>query len=138
MSFPLVVVNTLSIFAGAMILACWLITLIHVHHAKMKTIVRVPLTAGVIAAALQLASDEPSWTAALARLVLVALATNFLMAYLFGFARWKRFDEDDLRQGQGRFAPVLIVWNAALAYELVVALVNLWLTETPIPFVGAV
>ena len=62
------------------------------------------------------------------------LAANMLLAYVYGWTRCKEFDEEEAKEGVGRFKPVMLVWTACLAFEVAVALIDLAVTGSPIPF----
>jgi hypothetical protein len=134
MNFPLVLLNVFSIFAIVGILACWLSSLVAMHHRKMRAAVRVPLIAGIAAAAKHGFSDaSPSPTGIVLVFAACFLAVSIAVAYVYGWAKREEFDGDETQEGSGRFAPVMIVWTGCIAYVALVALVNLATTGTASP-----
>ena len=133
MNFPMVAFNVLAVFAVFTAVACWLYALVAIHHRKMKTAEWVPPFAGIIAG-LWLASREDSgWIAILLGFVGGCLATSMFVAYVYGWAKSAEFDQDEIREGSGKFAPVMLVWTGCLLFVGVVALVNQAVTGTFTP-----
>jgi len=133
MNFPMVVVNVFAVFAIATVLACWIYALIAIQHRKMRTAVWVPLCAGVIAAGWIASRENPGWMAILLGFVGGYLATSIFVSYVYGWAKCADFDQDEIRGGSGKFAPVMLVWTGCLLYVGVVALVNQAVTGTFTP-----
>ena len=132
MNFPMVAVNVFAVFAIVTSIACWLYALVAIHHRKMRTATWVPLFAGLVAA-IRFAIKDESWMAILLGFVGVAFGTSILVAYVYGWARSAEFNEDEMREGSGKFAPVMLVWTGCLLYVGVVALVNQAVTGTFTP-----
>jgi uncharacterized membrane protein HdeD (DUF308 family) len=98
----------------------------------MRTATWVPLFAGLVAAICFLANGK-DWTTILLGAVGVAFGTSIFVAYVYGWARSAEFNEDEMREGSGKFAPVMLVWTGCLLYVGVVALVNQAVTGTFTP-----
>jgi hypothetical protein len=133
MNFPMVAVNVFAVFAIATSLACWLYALVAIHHRKMRTATWVPLIAGVVAAICFAFGEDPGWFKILLGFVGGAFATSLFVSYVYGWARSAEFNEDEMREGSGKFAPVMLVWTGCLLYVGVVALVNQAVTGTFTP-----
>jgi hypothetical protein len=126
----MVAVNVYAVFAIVTALACWLYALVAIHHRKMRTATWVPLVAGLVAA---ICLADGGWWKILLGFVGGAFATSVFVAYVYGWARSAEFNEDEIREGSGKFAPVMLVWTGCLLYVGVVALVNQAVTGTYTP-----
>ncbi|SRR5260221_10630475 len=133
MNFPMVAFNVLAVFAVFTAVACWLYALVAIHHRKMKTAEWVPPLAGLIAAGWLASRDGTAWMTILLGFVGGFIATSMFVAYVYGWAKSAHFDEDEVRGGSGKFAPVMLVWTGCLVFVGVVALVNQAVTGTFTP-----
>lgn len=135
-SFPLVVVNVFALFAMAAIVVCWFSALVAIHHRKMKSAVRIPLLAGAIVVGRLIFGSGIDVVGAILVFVATFLAASMAISYVYGWAMSRRFDEDELNEGSGRFAPILYVWTGSFAFIAIAALVNLAVTGTLSPARG--
>ena len=133
LNFPLVLLNVFSVFALAAAVACWFSALVVIHHWKMKTAVRLPLLLGLVVAGRAVFLGKSSPGGAVLQFAAVFLATSMAIAYVYGWAKSRPFDEDELHEGSGRFRPVMLVWTGCVAWIGIVALVNLAATGTALP-----
>jgi hypothetical protein len=133
MNFPMVAFNVLAVFAVLTAITCWLYALVAIHHRKMSTANWVPLCAGVVAAGCIATREDSGWFAILLAFVAGCLATSMFVAYVYGWAKSAEFDQDEIREGSGRFAPVMLVWTGSLVFVGIVALVNQAVTGTFTP-----
>jgi uncharacterized protein (DUF697 family) len=133
MNFPMVALNVFAIFAITGSLVCWLLALVAIHHRKMRSATCVPVLAGLVAAGWMATCTTLGWMGIVLGLVGGAIATSMFVAYVYGWARSAAFDLDEVREGSGKFAPVMLVWTGCLLYVGVVALVNQAVTGTFTP-----
>jgi hypothetical protein len=130
MNYPMVAFNVLAVFAILTAITCWLFALVAIQHRKMGTANWVPLCAGVVAAGCIASGEGAGWMSILLAFVGGCLATSMFVAYVYGWAKSAQFDEDEIREGSGKFAPVMLVWTGCLVFVGVVALVNQAVTGT--------
>jgi hypothetical protein len=133
MSFPLVVANVFAVFAVIGIFICWGEALTVIIHRRMKLAWRIPLLAGLIASIRLALKGGASPFLVVVSFAVVFVATSMAMSYLYGWVRNREFNEDEAKEGSGRFLPVMYVWTGCVVYVAAIALLNLAVTGTVLP-----
>ena len=133
MHFHMIALNTFALFAVFGAIACWISAAVAIHHRKMRSANIVPALAGLLAAWKFGIEGGFDWLGALLGLAGGFLATSMLVDYVYGWVRSSAFDEDEVHEGSGRFAPVMYVWTGCILYVGVVLLLNQAVTGTYAP-----
>ena len=128
MNFPMIVLNVFGLFAIAGAFCCWIFAAVAVHHRKMRSANFVPAFAALLAAfRFGMGAEFNVWYAAIG-LVAGYIGASMIVSYLYGWARARAFDEDEVRAGSGRFAPVRFALNRVA----IAPAISSWIANTSV------